>query len=213
MPRIALRRLLRRFRHRGAVSQESSTGRRRCFVGMRHCRQCPGSQLRGRRANSEVGRRLHVRGYGRGMALRGRISGPQLEARLRLVDEPRDGGAVRDRCSDSGAVAPRPVQGVAASLGPGHHTAEDFQRLLAHHGIAWGISKNGDCHDNAAMESFFASLRKERGYTKPRSRTRDEDRADIFEYIEGYYNPWRSDSTLGLVSPVDLEWRFSTQHT
>ena len=44
---------------------------------------------------------------------------------------------------------------------------------LAHHGIACSMSRKGDCWDNAAMESFFASLKKERVYTKPRYRTAD----------------------------------------
>lgn len=93
------------------------------------------------------------------------------------------------------------------------YAAEDFQRMLAHHGIACSMSKKGDCWDNAAMESFFASLKKEWVYPKPRYRTRDEARADIFEYMEGFYNPRRRHSTLGQVSPVDFERRFSTQCT
>lgn len=93
------------------------------------------------------------------------------------------------------------------------YAAEDFQRLLAHHGIACSMSRKGDCWDNAAMESFFASLKKERVYTKPRYRTRNEARADIFEYIEGFYNPRRRHSTLGQVSPAEFERRFSTQCT
>ena len=93
------------------------------------------------------------------------------------------------------------------------YTSEDFQRLLAHHGIACSMSRKGDCWDNAATEAFFASLKKERVYTKPRYRTRDEARADLFEYIEGFYNPQRRHSTLGQISPAEFEQRFSTQCT
>jgi putative transposase len=93
------------------------------------------------------------------------------------------------------------------------YTAEDFQRLLAHHGIACSMSRKGDCWDNAAVESFFASLKKERIYPRSRYRTRDEARADIFQYIEGFYNPRRRHSTLGQVSPADFERQFSTQCT
>ena len=93
------------------------------------------------------------------------------------------------------------------------YAAEDFQRLLAHHGIACSMSRKGDCWDNAAMESFFATLKKERIYTKPRYRTRDEARADIFDYIERFYNPRRRHSTLGQVSPADFEQQFSTPCT
>jgi putative transposase len=93
------------------------------------------------------------------------------------------------------------------------YAAEDFQRLLSHHGIECSMSRKGDCWDNAAMESFFASLKKEHIYPKPRYRTRDEARADIFNYIERFYNPRRRHSTLGQVSPVEFERQFSTQCT
>jgi putative transposase len=93
------------------------------------------------------------------------------------------------------------------------YASEDFQRLLAHHGIACSMSKKGDCWDNAAMESFFASLKKEHVYTKPRYRTRDEARADLFQYIEPFYNSRRRHSKLGQISPAEFEQRFSTQCT
>lgn len=93
------------------------------------------------------------------------------------------------------------------------YTSEDFQRLLVHHGIDCSMSRKGDCWDNAAVESFFASLKKERVYTKTRYRTRDEARADLFQYIEGFYNPQRRHSTIGGISPVEFEQRFSNQCT
>ena len=93
------------------------------------------------------------------------------------------------------------------------YASEDFQRLLAHHGIACSMSRKGDCWDNAAMESFFASLKKEHVYTKPRYLSRDQARADLFEYIEGFYNPQRRHSKLGQLSPAEFEQRFSTQCT
>ena len=93
------------------------------------------------------------------------------------------------------------------------YASEDFQRLLAHHGIACSMSRKGDCWDNAAVESFFASLKKEHVHTKPRYLTRDVARADLFEYIEGFYNPQRRHSKLGQLSPAEFEQRFSTQCT
>jgi putative transposase len=93
------------------------------------------------------------------------------------------------------------------------YTAEDFQRLLSHQGISCSMSRKGDCWDNAAMESFFSSLKQERIYRKPRYRTRDEARADVFDYIERFYNPRRRHSTLGQISPVQFEQQFSTQCT
>lgn len=93
------------------------------------------------------------------------------------------------------------------------YTAEDFQRLLSHHGITCSMSGKGDCWDNAAMESFFSTLKTELIHRRPRYRTHDEVRADVFDYIERFYNPRRRHSTLGQVSPADFELRFSTQST
>ena len=84
------------------------------------------------------------------------------------------------------------------------YTAEDFQRLLEDQGIVCSMSRRGDCWDNAAMESFFSTLKTERTARK-RYRTRDEARADVFDYIERFYNPRRRHSTLGQVSPVQFE--------
>ena len=84
------------------------------------------------------------------------------------------------------------------------YTSDDFQRLLADHGIECSMSRRGECWDNAAMESFFSTLKTERVYRRV-YRTRDEARADLFEYIEGFYNPRRRHSTLGGVSPVEFE--------
>lgn len=77
------------------------------------------------------------------------------------------------------------------------YTSDDFQRLLAAEGITCSMSRRGDCWDNAAMESFFASL-KERVHRKIYA-TRDDARADIFDYIERFYNSRRRHSTLGQV--------------
>ncbi|KMS58811.1 hypothetical protein V473_08755 [Sphingobium cupriresistens LL01] len=58
--------------------------------------------------------------------------------------------------------------------------------------------------DNAAMESFFSSLKTGRIRRKV-YRPRDRARADMFDYIERFYNPTRRHSTLGYVSPIDFE--------
>ena len=65
---------------------------------------------------------------------------------------------------------------------------------------------DGRSWDNAAMESFFSSLKTERTARKV-YRTRDQARADVFDYIERFYNPRRRHSTLGYISPVDFEVR------
>jgi putative transposase len=84
------------------------------------------------------------------------------------------------------------------------YTAEDFQRLLADQGLTCSMSRKGDCWDNAAMESFFSTLKRERVYRRQYA-TRDEARADVFDYIERFYNPRRRHSTLDLVSPDQFE--------
>jgi len=84
------------------------------------------------------------------------------------------------------------------------YTSEQCQRLLADHGIVCSMSRAGNCWDNAAMESFFSSLKTERTAHKT-YRTRDEARADVFDYIERFYNPRRRHSTIGYMSPVEFE--------
>ncbi len=66
------------------------------------------------------------------------------------------------------------------------------------------MSRKGDCWDNAVPESFFSSLKTERT-SRNRYATRDEARADVFDYIERFYNPRRRHSTLGQVSPDQFE--------
>jgi putative transposase len=84
------------------------------------------------------------------------------------------------------------------------YTSEQFQRLMADHGITCSMSRAGNVWDNSAMESFFSSLKTERTARKV-YRTRDAARADVFDYIERFYNPTRRHSTLGYLSPMEFE--------
>ena len=86
------------------------------------------------------------------------------------------------------------------------YTSEQFQRLLADNGITCSMSRAGNVWDNSAMESFFSSLKTERTARKV-YRTRDEARADVFDYIERFYNPRRRHSKLGHLSPMEFEAR------
>jgi len=86
------------------------------------------------------------------------------------------------------------------------YTADQFQKLLGDHGIECSMSRVGECHDNAVMESFFSRMKDDR-VSRRRYRTRDEARADIFDYVERFYNPKRRHSTLGGLSPVEYEKR------
>ncbi len=84
------------------------------------------------------------------------------------------------------------------------YTSAQFQRLMADHGVTCSMSRAGNVWDNAAMESFFSSLKTERTARKT-YRTRDQAKADVFDYIERFYNPKRRHSTLGYVSPMEFE--------
>ncbi|HLH66618.1 MAG TPA: IS3 family transposase [Solirubrobacteraceae bacterium] len=75
-------------------------------------------------------------------------------------------------------------------------------------GIAQSMGAVGTCYDNAVAETFFATLTKERLLHDPPPggcATRAQPRSAIFEYIEGFYNPIRLHSTLGMRSPVEYE--------
>jgi putative transposase len=84
------------------------------------------------------------------------------------------------------------------------YTSERFQDLLDELGIQCSMSRSGNCWDNAVVESFFASMKTERTDHR-RYATRDEAKADVFDYIERFYNPKRRHSTLGYVSPIEFE--------
>jgi putative transposase len=84
------------------------------------------------------------------------------------------------------------------------YTSEQFQRLMADSGIVCSMSRSGNVWDNAAMESFFSSLKTERVGRKT-YRTRNQARADVFDYIERFYNSARRHSTIGYLSPVEFE--------
>src|SRR5437016_2012269 len=98
----------------------------------------------------------------------------------------------------------RPRQLLHHSDRGSQYTSEAFQRLMAEHGVACSLSRSGNVWDNAAMESFFSSLKVERVARKI-YRTRDQARADVFDYIERFYNPRRRHSTLGYLSPIAVE--------
>ena len=84
------------------------------------------------------------------------------------------------------------------------YTSEQFQRLMADHGVVCSMSRSGNVWDNAAMESFFSSLKTERTARKV-YRSRDQAKADVFDYIERFYNPKRRHSTIGYLSPMEFE--------
>ena len=67
-------------------------------------------------------------------------------------------------------------------------TSDEYQRFLRGHNLICSMSAVGSCADNAAAESFFGMLKRER-VNRRQYRTRSEARADIFDYIERFHNP------------------------
>lgn len=84
------------------------------------------------------------------------------------------------------------------------YASEAFQSILAAHGIRCSMSGTGNCYDNAVMESFFATLKKELIHQADYD-TREAARQSIFEYIEVFYNRERRHSALGYLSPAAFE--------
>ncbi|EPE0201935.1 IS3 family transposase [Escherichia coli] len=82
--------------------------------------------------------------------------------------------------------------------------SDDWQRFCRANNLVPSMSRRGNCWDNAVAESFFSSLKKER-IRKRIYKTRDLARADIFDYIEVFYNRARRHSHLGGVSPEAFE--------
>ena len=86
------------------------------------------------------------------------------------------------------------------------YTSDDFRDQLDRHGIQCSMSARGNCYDNAVVESFFGLMKRER-INRVRYLTRDEARADVFDYIECFYNRKRRHGYLGNISPMEFEKR------
>lgn len=84
------------------------------------------------------------------------------------------------------------------------YASDDYQKVLKDHKMKSSMSKKGDCWDNAAAESFWATLKTELVHHQ-RYATREEARQSIFEYIEVFYNRKRLHSSLGYKSPEAFE--------
>lgn len=105
----------------------------------------------------------------------------------------------------------RPAPGLLHHSDRGcQYASGDYRALLEGYGMRASMSRRGDCWDNAPMESFFATLKREliHGQT---FRTRQQARQAIFEYIEVFYNRERLHSSLGYLSPADYERQFNCQ--
>lgn len=87
------------------------------------------------------------------------------------------------------------------------YTSQDWQDFLKAHGLEASMSRRGNCHDNAVAESFFQLLKRER-IKRHVYATRYEARAEIFDYIEMFYNARRRHGFNDQLSPVEYEKRY-----
>ena len=84
------------------------------------------------------------------------------------------------------------------------YASADYQALLDARGIVCSMSRRGNCHDNAVMESFFSTVKSE---LADRFHTCGDAKMELFDYIEVFYNQRRRHSTLGQISPAAFERR------
>jgi transposase InsO family protein len=98
-----------------------------------------------------------------------------------------------------------PAEGLVAHSDRGsQYASEHYRHLLARRGISCSMSRVAQCWDNAPVESFFASLKKELVHHESYT-TREQAKASIFEYVEAFYNRARRHSSLGFLSPEEFE--------
>jgi transposase InsO family protein len=88
------------------------------------------------------------------------------------------------------------------------YAAQDFRNTLKSYNVTPSMSRKGCCYDNAAMESFFATLKTE-CFQNRIPKNRAHARAMLFDYIETFYNPKRLHSALGYLSPLEFEKLFN----
>ena len=84
------------------------------------------------------------------------------------------------------------------------YASSDFRALLEDAGMTASMSRTGDCWDNAVVESFFSTLKREL-VEEAAWATREEARLALFEWIEVWYNQQRRHSALGYLSPMQFE--------
>ena len=99
----------------------------------------------------------------------------------------------------------KPAQGLVHHSDRGsQYASDDYQQLLEDQGFICSMSRKADCWDNAPMESFFGTLKTE-SLNRYTFESRNEARAEIFDFIEIFYNRKRTHSALDFVSPTGFE--------
>lgn len=118
---------------------------------------------------------------------------------------PRLTGALTEQALRMALTTRQPTAGLLHHSDRGsQYAARSYQQLLTMHGITASMSRKGNCWDNACVESFFGTLKRELVYQRQYA-TRSDATQDIFEYIEVFYNRNRRHSMLGYQSPAEYE--------
>ena len=116
------------------------------------------------------------------------------------------------RAFDQAVRRHQPVPGLVVHSDRGIQFASTaFRQQLERYGALPSMSRTGNCYDNAAMESFWATLKSELRMNKP-FKNQEEARLAIFDYIETFYNRTRLHSALGYQTPLDYETNFNQQN-
>ena len=106
----------------------------------------------------------------------------------------------------------RPGAGLLAHSDRGsQYASEHYQRVLSAEGIVCSMSGVGQCWDNAPVESFFGRMKCEIAGSEMFV-TKDQAKAEIFEYLEVFYNRVRLHSSLGFLSPEEFERTYNLKH-
>lgn len=113
------------------------------------------------------------------------------------------------------SIVLRALEGAMMKLGPdaeiifhsdrgSQYASRAYRNFMQDKNVLPSMSRRGNCYDNAYVESWFASLKKERIY-RSRYTTEAELRQLVFQYIEAWYNPKRKHSSLGYLSPMEYK--------
>ena len=114
---------------------------------------------------------------------------------------------------DQAYEAKQPLAGLIHHSDRGsQYASEEYNLRLQKYGMIGSMSRKGNCYDNAVIEAFHSTLKRELVYQK-RFVTRQEAYDEIYEYIEFYYNRKRTHSSLGYYSPDQFEVRYYTNQT
>jgi putative transposase len=138
------------------------------------------------------------------VALSCRGDRPVLAPNYRLVNETHLGARARVGRDPDGSAQTQTKEDTYPSDQGSQFGSDAWRRFCREHHLEPSMSRRGNCWDNAVAESFFSSLKKER-IKKRIYKNRDIAKAEIYDYIEVFYNRTRRHSHLSGVSPEVFE--------